>query len=96
MAKLVLLSALISILIRCCVCSIWIKGIKSYGLSGANAGSQCLAILTKYYFYDPTIMRAKNMIISHTQNLTSPSADIEAEYLTWMHHTIANGNDLEG
>lgn len=69
---------------------------KSYGPSNAIAGSRCLAILTKYYFYDPTIMRAKNMIVSHTKNLTSPAADIEVEYLTWIHRTIVNEKELEG
>lgn len=95
MAKLVLFLVLISILIKFCLCSIWIKGIKSYGPSASIAGSQCLATLTQYYFYNPTVMRAKNIIISHTQNLSYPAAEIEAEFLAWMHHTIANEDILE-
>lgn len=95
MAKLILLLAIICFSLDWCMCSIWIKGIKSYGPSSAIAGSRCLAILTKYYFYDPTIMRAKNMILSHTRNLTSPAAEVEAEYLYWLHNAVADKDELE-
>lgn len=75
--------------------TIWIKNVRSQGPAAAIAGTKCLATLTKYYFYDPTITRTKTIVISHSRYVSSPVREIQLQYLEWLHHTIATG-DMEG
>lgn len=75
--------------------TIWIKNVRSQGPAAAIAGTKCLATLTKYYFYDATLARTKNMVVSYTRSISSPANEIQQQYLEWVHPTIAGG-EMDG
>lgn len=87
--------ALLVIFLRNAQSTIWIKNIRSQGPAAAIAGTKCLATLSKYYFYDPSVTRTKNLVISYTRHISSPANEIQQQYLEWLHQIIADG-DMEG
>lgn len=74
--------------------SIWIKNIKFYSPASANAGKNCLAIMSKYYFRSP-LLRSKNMVMAYAHDLTLPAENIQRNYLWWVHEAIIEGQLTE-
>lgn len=87
--------ALLVIFLRNTQSTIWIKNIRSQGPAAAIAGTKCLATLSKQFFYDPSVTRTKNLVISYTRHISSPANEIQQQYLEWLHQIIADG-DMEG
>lgn len=77
------------------VSTIRIKSIKSYGAASTNAGKNCLAIMSKYYFHSKMLTRTKNMIMAYAHNMTLPAEIIQRKYLLWVHEAILEGELLE-
>lgn len=59
------------------------------GPGAALAGRNCLERVTRHYFNDTRVSRTKNMVIMHSANLSAPAAEIEVNFLTLMHQSIA-------
>lgn len=75
--------------------SIWIKNVKSYGPSATIAAKNCLAIMTKYYFREPTLSRSQNLVVVYAKNLSVPAENIQNSYLSWVHAAIYDGEITE-
>lgn len=86
--------ALLVIFVRNAHSTIWIKNVRSQGPAAAIAGTKCLATFTQYYFWDSSVTRTKNMVVSYTRSISSPAKEIQQQYLEWLHHIIAGG-DME-
>lgn len=75
--------------------TIWIKNLRLQGLAAATAGKECLATLTKGYFYSENSTRPKNIVVTYTYNISLPASEIQQRYLTWLHHSIVKG-EIDG
>lgn len=71
--------------------SIWIKNVQSYGPSATVVGVKCLSTLTRYYFKEKTLTRARDMVVSYNVNLTTPADNIQRLFLKWLHNAIVVG-----
>lgn len=71
---------------------VWLRPKNERGPAAIMAGIKCLEQMIHIYFYDPLITRTKNMLILHTNNMTSPAAEIEIKILELMNTNIANGS----
>lgn len=60
------------------------------GPGAALAGRNCLNLVSRYYFNETRASRTKNMVIMHSANLSAPAAEIEVNFLTLMHKSIAS------
>lgn len=58
--------------------------------SAIKSGRKCLSKLSRVYFKNPSITRTMNIAVFYSGNLSSPSADIEIDYLPWIHRHVAN------
>lgn len=75
--------------------TIWIKNVRLQGLAAATAGKECLATLTKAYFYSEDSTRPKNIVVTYSYNISLPGSEIQQRYLTWLHHSIVKG-EIDG
>lgn len=91
----VLIFASALILLNTVKSSIWIKNVRLQGLVAVEAGENCLAELTKIYFYNEDVSRPKNLVITYTYNISMPGSEIQQKYLTWIHRSILKG-DIDG
>lgn len=88
----------IVVLAMCCAASstVWLRYPNDRGPAAVHAGSECLQTVAEKFFYDPLITRSKNMVISHTTNMSAPAAEIGGTFLALMHNVIAEGVTMKG
>lgn len=73
---------------------VFLRQMHTNGPAPVQAGVRCLQQLTKSYFvyHNKNSVHVPNIVIFHTNGLSSPGLEIETNFLTWLHMNLFDEN----
>lgn len=71
-------------------CAVYLRARNERGPDAWQSGVDCLSNVSHLFLYDPMPSRAKNCVIMHTSNMSTPAYDIETIFMKSMNDFLIN------